>query len=80
MENYDNTDDDVDMANRFDDDSEIPDDDTKYDELDEEEDQWHSYMWWAIFIKNFNLYYRSLMLFFFHVILVSVLIIVVESR
>ena len=39
MENYDSTDDDVDMANPFDDDSEIPDDDTKYDELDEEEDQ-----------------------------------------
>jgi hypothetical protein len=39
MENYDNTDDDVDMANPFEDDYEIPDDDTKYDELDEEKDQ-----------------------------------------
>jgi len=48
MENYDSTDDDVDMANPFDNDSEIPDDDTEYDELDEEEDQWYSYMWWVI--------------------------------
>ena len=33
------TDDDVDMANPFDDDSEIPDDDIEYDELDEEDNQ-----------------------------------------
>jgi hypothetical protein len=39
MENYDSTNDDVDMANPFDEDSKIPDDDTEYDELDEEEDQ-----------------------------------------
>ena len=39
MENYDNTDDVFDMDNPFNDDSEIPDDDTEYDEFDEEEDQ-----------------------------------------
>jgi hypothetical protein len=36
---YDSIDEDVDMANPFDDDSEIPYDDTEYDELDEKEDQ-----------------------------------------
>jgi hypothetical protein len=39
MENYDSTNDDVDMANPFDDDYEIPDDDIEYDELDEEDNQ-----------------------------------------
>ena len=34
IENYDSTDDDVDMANPFDDDSEISDDDTEYDDID----------------------------------------------
>ena len=39
IKNYDTIDDDVDMANPFDDDSKIPDDDIEYDQLDEEEDQ-----------------------------------------
>ena len=39
MENYGSTNDHVHMANPFDNDSKIPDDDIEYDELDEEEDQ-----------------------------------------
>jgi hypothetical protein len=36
IKKYDSIDDDVDMANSFDNDSKIPDDDTEYDDLDEE--------------------------------------------